>query len=106
MSPPTNASGGYGVVIGPATDDRVLAEVGKGIEADPGGFVAQPLVHLSTCPTVIDGAIQPRRVDLGWGGQLLADWAHARVGALVLLLPLLVLWRCQARPSGAARMPS
>ncbi|HMO95518.1 MAG TPA: circularly permuted type 2 ATP-grasp protein, partial [Tepidiformaceae bacterium] len=61
---PTNASGGYGVVIGPASDERTLVATGQAIERDPGGFVAQPLVRLSTCPTVIDGTYQPRRVDL------------------------------------------
>jgi uncharacterized circularly permuted ATP-grasp superfamily protein len=61
---PTNASGGYGVVIGPASDDRELAAVRAAIERDPAGFIAQPLVRLSTCPTVIDGEYRPRRVDL------------------------------------------
>ena len=61
---PANASGGYGVVIGPASDDRVLAVTAQSIEADPAGFVAQPLIRLSTCPTVIEGTYQPRRVDL------------------------------------------
>jgi uncharacterized circularly permuted ATP-grasp superfamily protein len=61
---PTNASGGYGVVIGPAADERTLAATARAIEEDPGGFVAQPLIRLSTCPTVINGTYQPRRVDL------------------------------------------
>ena len=61
---PTNASGGYGVVIGPASDAATLAATAHAIERDPAGYVAQPLVRLSTCPTVIDGEIVPRRVDL------------------------------------------
>jgi uncharacterized circularly permuted ATP-grasp superfamily protein len=61
---PANASGGYGVVIGPASDERVLAGTAQSIQSDPAGFVAQPLIRLSTCPTVIEGAYQPRRVDL------------------------------------------
>ena len=36
----------------------------EAIRADPAAFVAQPLIRLSTCPTVIDGEFQPRRVDL------------------------------------------
>ncbi|OAI42169.1 hypothetical protein AYO38_03225 [bacterium SCGC AG-212-C10] len=64
VTKPTNASGGYGVVIGHQCDERQLADVAKLIEADPGGFVAQPLIKLSTCPTLIDGEFQPRRVDL------------------------------------------
>jgi len=61
---PANASGGYGVVIGPASDERVLAATAQAIEDNPAGFVAQPLIRLSTCPTVIEGTYQPRRVDL------------------------------------------
>jgi len=61
---PANASGGYGVIIGPAADERTLAATADAIEANPAGFVAQPLIRLSTCPTVVDGSYQPRRVDL------------------------------------------
>jgi uncharacterized circularly permuted ATP-grasp superfamily protein len=61
---PTNASGGYGVVIGPASDERTLAATREAILADPAGFIAQPLIRLSTCPTLIDGGYVPRRVDL------------------------------------------
>lgn len=61
---PTNASGGYGVVIGPTSDDAMLREVRGLIEHDPAGFIAQPLVRLSTCPTIIDGQYRPRRIDL------------------------------------------
>ena len=61
---PTNASGGYGVVIGPESDEQVLAATRAAIEQNPAGFIGQPLIRLSTCPTVIDGRYQPRRVDL------------------------------------------
>jgi uncharacterized circularly permuted ATP-grasp superfamily protein len=61
---PTNASGGYGVVVGPQADSRKLAQTAETIERNPAGFVAQPLIRLSTCPTVIEGSIRPRRVDL------------------------------------------
>jgi uncharacterized circularly permuted ATP-grasp superfamily protein len=61
---PANASGGYGVVIGPSADERTLEATRDAIEGDPAGFVAQPLIRLSTCPTVIEGSYQARRVDL------------------------------------------
>jgi uncharacterized circularly permuted ATP-grasp superfamily protein len=61
---PANASGGYGVVIGPSADERTLESTRDAIEGDPAGFVAQPLIRLSTCPTVIEGSYQARRVDL------------------------------------------
>ncbi|MGE0599564.1 MAG: circularly permuted type 2 ATP-grasp protein [Dehalococcoidia bacterium] len=61
---PTNASGGYGVVIGPTSSEETLSATRKAIESDPEGFVAQPLIRLSTSPTVINGEFVPRRVDL------------------------------------------
>ncbi|MEO6398223.1 MAG: circularly permuted type 2 ATP-grasp protein [Tepidiformaceae bacterium] len=61
---PANASGGHGVVIGPAADGAKLAATAEAIRRNPAGFVAQPLIRLSTCPTVVDGRIVPRRVDL------------------------------------------
>jgi len=61
---PANASGGYGVVIGPSADERTLAATAAAIVADPKGFIGQPLIRLSTCPTLVDGEYVPRRVDL------------------------------------------
>ncbi|HYR97000.1 MAG TPA: circularly permuted type 2 ATP-grasp protein [Candidatus Binatus sp.] len=66
---PTGASGGYGVVIGPKATYRELAELRDRIEADPAAFIAQPMVQLSTHPTLVaeaDGVpvLAPRHVDL------------------------------------------
>ena len=66
---PANESGGYGIVIGNrATRDELDAAV-SAIEADPRNWVAQPILSLSTVPTLVpdgDGghAVQPRHVDL------------------------------------------
>ena len=61
---PRGEMGGVGVVLWRDADDgergRVLAEV----DADPGAFVAQELVELSVHPTLVDGALRPRHVDL------------------------------------------
>jgi uncharacterized circularly permuted ATP-grasp superfamily protein len=51
-------------VVGPTTDDRDLDGLRDQILADPAGYIAQPLIRLSTCPALIDGTWQPRRVDL------------------------------------------
>ena len=61
---PANESGGYGILIGDRAtraelDDRVAA-----IEADPRNWVAQPILTLSTAPTLIDGRLEPRHLDL------------------------------------------
>lgn len=62
---PSDASGGYGLVMGPSASDEQLEAVRREIEADPRGWIAQPVVNFSTCPTVVDdGVIEPRHVDL------------------------------------------
>lgn len=66
---PTGASGGYGVVIGPRTSDRRLAEVRTEIERDPCRYIAQLPVKLSLHPTLVHGPedmpmLAPRHVDL------------------------------------------
>jgi uncharacterized circularly permuted ATP-grasp superfamily protein len=61
---PTNASGGYGVVVGPTADDAELTAVRQRIEEEPTSYIAQPLIKLSTCPALIDGEWRPRRIDL------------------------------------------
>ncbi len=61
---PANESGGYGVVIGPAASEEALAFVARRIEQHAPNWVAQPVVSLSTMPTLHDEAIVPRHVDL------------------------------------------
>ncbi|GAB4559316.1 MAG: circularly permuted type 2 ATP-grasp protein [Haliangiales bacterium] len=59
-----DASGGYGMLMGPQASQAELEEFASRIEANPRGYIAQPLIELSTCPTWIDGQLVPRRVDL------------------------------------------
>ncbi len=61
---PANESGGYGIVIGPQASRATLAQVAQRIKADPRGYIAQLPVNLSTVPTLCDGRIEPRHVDL------------------------------------------
>lgn len=61
---PVGESGGYGIVIGPRASAEELAEVRAKIETDPANFISQPMIDLSVCPTLIDGMIEPRHVDL------------------------------------------
>lgn len=61
---PTNESGGYGIVIGPKASRAELDDVRQKLLANPRNYVAQPLLYLSTVPTLIDGAIEARHVDL------------------------------------------
>ncbi|MEV6062497.1 circularly permuted type 2 ATP-grasp protein [Nocardia asteroides] len=61
---PVEGSGGYGIVIGPDATPRELEAVKRKIKADPRGWIAQPVVQLSTVPTKIGNELVPRHVDL------------------------------------------
>ncbi|MFD6389598.1 circularly permuted type 2 ATP-grasp protein [Nocardia sp. NPDC060259] len=61
---PVEGSGGYGIVIGPDATPRELDTIRRKIKADPRGWIAQPVVQLSTVPTKIGNDLAPRHVDL------------------------------------------
>lgn len=61
---PTNESGGYGIVLGPRASKEELSELADRIRARPREHIAQPMLELSTVPTLIDQALEPRHVDL------------------------------------------
>jgi uncharacterized circularly permuted ATP-grasp superfamily protein len=61
---PVDGSGGKGIVIGPAASREELDELRVKIQADPRAWIAQPVVSLSTVPTLVDDGIRPRHVDL------------------------------------------
>jgi uncharacterized circularly permuted ATP-grasp superfamily protein len=59
-----NESGGYGMLVGPASTTEQQAEFAVRIEANPRNYIAQPTLSLSRVPTIVDGAFQGRHVDL------------------------------------------
>lgn len=61
---PANASGGYGLVVGPQASDSELDALWRQVEADPRNWLAQPLLEFSSIPTFQQGRIVPRRADL------------------------------------------
>jgi uncharacterized circularly permuted ATP-grasp superfamily protein len=61
---PANESGGYGLLVGDRASRTEIDEAIAHIEADPRNWVAQPILSLSTAPTLCDGRIEPRHVDL------------------------------------------
>ena len=61
---PVAASGGYGLVIGPAATDEELAACRTAIEGDPRGYIAQEVVSLSRHPTLVGDHLEGRHVDL------------------------------------------
>ncbi len=58
------ASGGYGMLVGPHATAQERAEFAIRVAADPSNYIAQPTIQLSTAPCLVDGAIEPRHVDL------------------------------------------
>lgn len=61
---PVDGSGGKGIVIGPAASREELDALRGRLDADPRGWIAQPVVQLSTIPTLVEGGPEPRHVDL------------------------------------------
>jgi uncharacterized circularly permuted ATP-grasp superfamily protein len=61
---PVDGSGGKGIVIGPVATPAQLAALRERVQADPRGWIAQPLVQLSTVPTLSGDRLEPRHVDL------------------------------------------
>ena len=61
---PANESGGYGMLIGPKATPAERADFAEKIRAEPRNYMAQPMLALSTVPTLIGDALAPRHVDL------------------------------------------
>jgi uncharacterized circularly permuted ATP-grasp superfamily protein len=61
---PRHGHGGKGVVIGAHANDADLEELAAELKANPERYISQPTVALSKHPTVIDGQLLPRHVDL------------------------------------------
>ncbi len=61
---PANESGGYGIVIGNRASTDELDAAAASIRADPRNWVAQPILDLSTGPTLVEEGIEPRHLDL------------------------------------------
>lgn len=61
---PVDGSGGKGLVVGPAATKSQLEELRRRLIADPRGWIAQPVVQLSTIPTLVEDGVRPRHADL------------------------------------------
>ncbi|MEM6839373.1 MAG: circularly permuted type 2 ATP-grasp protein [Cyanobacteria bacterium P01_C01_bin.120] len=60
----TNASGGYGMLIGAHATDEERAAFAEHIKGNPRNYIAQPTLSLSRVPTLIDGQFEGCHVDL------------------------------------------
>jgi uncharacterized circularly permuted ATP-grasp superfamily protein len=61
---PANESGGYGMLVGPFASKAERQKFAALIKAKPRNYIAQPTLSLSTTPTLCDGHIEPRHIDL------------------------------------------
>lgn len=61
---PVDGSGGKGLVVGPDATPEELEALKQRLLDDPRGWIAQPVVQLSTIPTLVDDGMRPRHVDL------------------------------------------
>ncbi len=59
-----HGAGGYGMLVGPASTSLEIEEFRKAILANPSGYIAQPTLSLSSCPTFVESGIAPRHIDL------------------------------------------
>ncbi|MFO1244466.1 MAG: circularly permuted type 2 ATP-grasp protein [Ramlibacter sp.] len=59
-----HGAGGYGMLVGPAATKAEIEDFRKAVEANPTGYIAQPTLSLSSCPTYVESGIAPRHIDL------------------------------------------
>ncbi|WMI64042.1 circularly permuted type 2 ATP-grasp protein [Aestuariibaculum sp. YM273] len=60
----TDGSGGYGMLMGHEASDEEIKDYLDTVKKKPDGFIAQPILKLSTAPCFIDGKLSPRCIDL------------------------------------------
>jgi len=59
-----HGSGGYGMLVGPASSKKEIETFRAKLEANPGNYIAQPTLALSTVPILTEAGLAPRHVDL------------------------------------------
>jgi uncharacterized circularly permuted ATP-grasp superfamily protein len=78
---PANESGGYGMLVGPASTQAERDKFAELIKADPRNYIGQPTLNISTVPTLTDHGVAPRHVDLR-PFILQGDQLHVTTGGL------------------------
>lgn len=59
-----HGAGGYGMLVGPASTKEQIEHFRKLLIDKPDGYIAQPTLALSNCPTFVEEGIAPRHLDL------------------------------------------
>lgn len=60
----TDGAGGYGMLVGPHSTRAAQDDFKERLKANPRGYIAQPTLCLSRVPTIVEGRIEGRHVDL------------------------------------------
>jgi len=61
---PANESGGYGMLVGPHSEQEEIDKFAKLIQENPRNYIAQPTLALSVTPTLTEKGFKGRHVDL------------------------------------------
>jgi hypothetical protein len=59
-----HGAGGYGMLVGPASTTQEIEDFRQRLLTKPDGYIAQPTLALSACPTYVESGIAPRHIDL------------------------------------------
>jgi uncharacterized circularly permuted ATP-grasp superfamily protein len=59
-----HGAGGYGMLVGPAATKAEIEDFRRALLANPSGYISQPTLSLSSCPTFVESGIAPRHIDL------------------------------------------
>ena len=59
-----HGAGGYGMLVGPASTKAEIEAFRARVVANPEGYIAQPTLALSACPTYVESGVAPRHIDL------------------------------------------
>ena len=52
------------MLVGPAATSAEIEDFRQALLANPSGYIAQPTLSLSSCPTFVESGIAPRHIDL------------------------------------------
>jgi uncharacterized circularly permuted ATP-grasp superfamily protein len=59
-----HGAGGYGMLVGPTSSKQEIEDFRLRLLANPGNYIAQPTLALSSCPTFVEEGVAPRHIDL------------------------------------------
>ena len=59
-----HGAGGYGMLVGPASTKVEIEDFRAALLANPSGYISQPTLSLSSCPTYVESGVAPRHIDL------------------------------------------